>query len=122
MLNDLKAELARLYTDLGSAKRVVDDASIPNTLVEWDGPMIDVWHRIVDQANKHHRLPNLVGVATKDYPQSAILQRIRGALFYTGSHRDEGTSAVAPDEDKLDEVRRMVYGINERVSVLQTWQ
>lgn len=82
MLDELESELAALYGDLDSAKRVVADAGIPTTYLEFDGPIINVWHRIIEQAEKRHKLPDLLRVVIRDYPQRATLQRIYGAFLY----------------------------------------
>lgn len=93
MLDELTQELARLYADSDSARRVAADASIPEQLVEFDGPAIDAWRRIVSQADKRGVLANLLRVVTKDYPNNSKLQRMYGVYLY-GAPPSESQIAV----------------------------
>lgn len=125
MLNDLRNELSRLYADTDSARRIVSDANIPGIFVDFDGPVIDVWHQVIQQARIRQKLPALVQAAMRDYPQSAILQRVYGALVY-GSPSGESTNnyendAMPDNETKFDRMYEMVFKTSERVSVLRTW-
>lgn len=128
MLNDLQAELSKLYPMMDDARRVVDDADIPHVFIEFDGPISNVWHRIVRQAEIRRKLAGLLRVAIEDYPQSVTLQRIYGSLLYMRLHmrfdapdKEERGSLVASDDSKIDEIYRLVFETRERVSVLRTW-
>lgn len=82
MLDELEQELAQIYTTTDAARLVMDSAGIPSTFVEFKGPVIEIWHRIVEQADKRNKLPDLLRVAIRDYPQRERLQRIYGAFLY----------------------------------------
>jgi hypothetical protein len=82
MLNALREELSRLYQDSDSARRIVNDAGIPTVLLDFDGPIVDVWSRIIGQADRRQMLANLVSVARREYPISDVLQQVYGALLY----------------------------------------
>lgn len=126
MLNDLRTELSRLYPDATSARRIVSDAGLPGIFIDFDGPVIEIWHQAIQQAGIRHKLPDLVQAAMRDYPQSAILQRIYGAFVYG----DSGSGDIAevetvemPDNDsKVDSIYKLVYKTNERLTRVETWQ
>lgn len=82
MLDELKRELAQLYTTPESARLVSDTAGIPATFIDWEGAPVEIWHRIVDQAEKRHKLPDLLRVAIQQYPNRPMLQRIYGVFLY----------------------------------------
>lgn len=121
MLNDdLKAELVRLYTDVQFARRVCADAGIPSEFVDFDGAAVNVWHQIVEQAERRHRIPNLVNVAMRDYPQSAILQRIWGAFVYGPKNETEPAMPMSED-GKFEVLFKEVFQISKQVSELRVW-
>jgi len=118
MLDVLRAELCRLYPDEASARRLVDEAGLPSIFIDFDGPMVDVWHRIIKQAHARHQLRDLVAVASKEWPTSSALYQVIGGLRY-GADVGSAVDIVSPsDDDKLSEIYRMVYAVSERVSVL----
>lgn len=126
MLNDLRNELSRLYQDEASARRVVSDAGLPSIFIDFDGPMVDVWHQVIQQASIRHKLPDLVQVAMRDYPQSAILQRVYGLLLYGPTNKESVSKAedeAVPDyETKIDRMYEMVNKTNERLVRVETVQ
>lgn len=122
MLNDLAAELARLYPDPDSAKRVAGDASIPIPFLDFTGTAIDMWSGIVRQADRRQLLPNLLAVAVREYGNNAKLQRIYGTFLYGQPDArkvpgDDGglmSRDQAPWNDQFE--RTKLY---ERVAVLE---
>ncbi|MCE7983125.1 MAG: hypothetical protein DYG89_18230 [Caldilinea sp. CFX5] len=58
---------AFLYPDQSSQRRVVYDADLPIGLINFNGTTIDVWIHILDEAEKHDKVENLLAVATEEY-------------------------------------------------------
>lgn len=122
MLDELAQELARLYIDPESAKRVAADAGIPIPFLDFTGSAIDMWSGIVRQADRRHLLPNLLAVVVREYGNNARLQRIYGTFLYgqSGAHRaprdtDGGLMGRDPAWDGSSEKTRLY----ERVAVLE---
>lgn len=127
MLNDLRTELSRLYPDTDSAKRIVSDAGLPGIFIDFDGAIIDIWYQAIRQAQIRNKLPDLVQAAMRDYPQSAILQRVYGSFLYgTAPGSDESAeieiSEMPDNETKIDKVYSLVFKTNERLAKVETWQ
>lgn len=78
MLDELEAELVSLYKDTAAARRVADYAGIPTSFIELDGPIIEVWHRIIEQADRRGKLADLLAVTIRDYPQR---EKLAGMLI-----------------------------------------
>lgn len=122
MLDELTQELARLYADSDSARRVAADAGIPEQFVEFDGPAIDAWRRIVDQADKRGVLANLLRVVTKDYSNNSKLQRMYGAFLYDPRTAPEGPLIVGQgretrnDLDALARLERSISRIDQIIN------
>jgi hypothetical protein len=120
MLNDLKNELTRLYPDTDSVRRIVSDADIPHAFIEFEGSVIDVWHRVISQAEARNQLPNLVTMVIKEYPNSPVLQRVYGALLYkpsatnaTGRPRVNDANEPNSFADLVRRLEVVVNGSNE---------
>lgn len=118
MLNDLATELSKLYTSKEAAERVVGYAGIPKTFIDFDGPLAEVWPRIVKQAMARDKLPDLLRVAIKDYANNVALQRIFGALVYrlpSGDSVDEIVvdARSASDPERLRQLEHTVARMSE---------
>ena len=77
-LNDL---LANLYPDLGSAYRIVDEAGMKRTAVDFDGNAINRWHKIIEEAEKQGRLSALIQQAGTNYPNINRLKELQDMLM-----------------------------------------
>jgi len=96
VLNELERILAQLYSTSEAARLVTDHVGIPHTFIDFDGPIGAVWHRIVEQADKRQKVPDLLRKAISDYPQRIELQRMFGAFLY-GTREPKGNEA---EQDK----------------------
>lgn len=120
MLDELVTTLAGLYDDSDSAKRVATDAGLPTQFIEADGKPIDVWRRIVDQAERRGMLPNLVRIAVREYGSNVTLQRIYGTFLY--ERPVESIAAVGlgreprNDGDALARLERSVDKLNQIIN------
>jgi V8-like Glu-specific endopeptidase len=52
-----------------------DEAGIPKAFVAFQPRAIDNWHAILDEANKREKVPDVIRVARKDYPENPFLKR-----------------------------------------------
>jgi hypothetical protein len=96
MLHALRNELADLYTDTNSARRVLGDAGIDVAKLGFDGPIINVWWQAIEEADKQRKLPDLVAVALIGYPQSFVLRQVADALQRASQpNRSEGFAPMS---------------------------
>lgn len=123
MLNDLRDELSKLYPTEESARRVVEDAGLPTIFIDFDGPSLEVWHRIVRQAEARHRVLELVAVASNEYPHSQALQMIKGVFRYGREAAGWNESrAVSPDNNSLEKQVWEMRAELSAVKVSNVWQ
>lgn len=78
MLNELVAELAKLYGDPESARRVATEAGLLAAMLDFSGTSIDIWHRIVQQAENRGLLLSLLSVARREYRNNAVIEQAYG--------------------------------------------
>jgi hypothetical protein len=75
----LALTLARLYDNKGAVGRISDEAGIARERVDFDGPILNVWHSVLAEADKSGLRRTIVDIAGRDYPaQRADLVRMRG--------------------------------------------
>jgi len=115
VLDELAQELAKLYGDPESAKRVATEAGIPVPFIDFTGSAIDMWSGIVRQADRRQLLPNLLAVAVREYSSNARLQRIYGTFLYPGATDGDWPMNRDPAWDSQHERTRLY----ERVAVLE---
>ena len=72
----LVARLSALVGDKGAAVTMVEASGIGMGLVDWDGPMADVWPRVLSVAATHGRLRNLVEGAFARLPAEPLFARL----------------------------------------------
>lgn len=65
----LRDALADLYNDATTARRVAGDAGLDLRQVSFSTRALDNWTAILDEAEKQDLVPNLVGIAQKEYPR-----------------------------------------------------
>ncbi|MEZ4542242.1 MAG: effector-associated domain EAD1-containing protein [Chloroflexota bacterium] len=103
---------ANLYSEIDSARIVVDEAGLDSRRIAFSGTLIDVWWEILREAEKQDQLAALVEVALADYPQNPDLMRIaeqarseasNGAVV--GAH---DMASAAPDEGLVTEANEAI--------------
>lgn len=82
MFARLKRELAHLYPDEGSARRLATDVGLNEGAIDFDGSALSFWDQVVKQALRRQRIRRLVELAVDEYPESVQLQRIAGVFEY----------------------------------------
>ncbi len=83
-LNDLQAVLADLYTREADARRVAAGAGLDAAFIDFDGPAIDVWHQVLNEALNRDRVAAVITVTQQDYGDNAELAAAVAA-FHAGS-------------------------------------
>ena len=73
MLTNLRDVLADLYFSQRDSVRVVQDAKLPVAYIDFEGSSITRWHSILREADRRHKVDNLIGVARGDYPENEWL-------------------------------------------------
>jgi V8-like Glu-specific endopeptidase len=66
-------ELAGLYADDDSVRRLLDFAAIPMTLVRFSNRPIDTWHSAVTEADRRGKLADLLKVVLLEQPENGVL-------------------------------------------------
>jgi len=74
-LTNLNDVLSGLYPLTADSIRIVDNAGLPKSFIAFQTRAIDNWHAILDEANKRGKVPDLIQVARKDYPEDPFLKR-----------------------------------------------
>lgn len=64
----LSAVLAEIYSDAESIRRVAAEAGIDVARVNWNQTPINVWTRVIQEAQQNERMPALAAVAMREYP------------------------------------------------------
>jgi len=122
MLDELERVLSQLYTTSEAARLISDHAGIPQTFIDFDGPIGDVWHRIVEQADRRQKVPDLLRKATTDYPNRVDLQRMFGAFLYgrDPKNTEQNITIMGPrsdtSSDALGRLERSVNRLNEIIN------
>ena len=83
LLARIRDELARLYVERGDILRVLDEAGIAQTAINLEQKPVNVWARIVDEANHLGLVRQLLAVALRQYasgPVGMTLLELVGAL------------------------------------------
>ncbi len=62
--------LAEFYPDQPSAVRIAQDAGIRTELVPWTNHALNNWHAILQEAEKQHRLAQLLAVVDEEYGEN----------------------------------------------------
>lgn len=115
-LRTLRDVLARLYPERSSASRVAQDAGIPITLVALHDRALDNWQAILQEAQKHNRLTQIIEIVSEEYGENPEFQAVQQLLRAQSSILDR----VAPP---LVTLRQSILGLLFFVVVLLigTW-
>lgn len=73
MLTKLIDIFTNLYSNERSARRVVDEAGLDNTAIDFSGPARNIWHAILTEAEKNRQVDSLFDVAWREYGANEIL-------------------------------------------------
>jgi tetratricopeptide (TPR) repeat protein len=67
---DLRDRLSTLYPDIGSIRRLVDDAGMRQARVDFASNAVNVWHSVLKEAEKTDCIDTLLDVVTRENPTS----------------------------------------------------
>lgn len=81
----LRSVLADLYPNRKDAERLLSDAKVPATSIDFEGDARNRWHQILVEAEKHGQVKKIIERACAEYPSNTLL-----AGFSTS------TSQIAP--------------------------
>jgi V8-like Glu-specific endopeptidase len=95
-LTALNYVLATLYAFREESVRVVREAGLDPSFIQFTNRAIDDWHNILVEAEKQNRVLNLVQAALRDYPDNSILVQAEKA---EKSELPSLTSILAPTLD-----------------------
>lgn len=99
-LAQLRATLADLYPDLGNIRRIVDDAGLDDTKINFGGPATDVWHSVLQEARKVSGVEELVQIALEEYPRNRALPAAWENYKNIGKNNRTDSSPPAPQDDQ----------------------
>ena len=67
--------LASLYQDENNQRRIVDNAGLNSLFIKFNDTAINVWHSILEEAQKRDKVEVVLEVAVQEYGDSLDLQR-----------------------------------------------
>jgi tetratricopeptide (TPR) repeat protein len=106
-LSDLQGALAVLYPSEGDMRRLVNQAELPSTFVDFDGAAIRVWHNILIEAERRGRVQALIENARMEYPENEALQ-LAAAAYQTGKTGEQlQTVQKGKESNKLSSPRKL---------------
>lgn len=65
----LRNFLVKLYGDLQTIRRVIDDADLDASHIILGGNATNIWHGVLDEAQKQDKVDQLIAVVLLDYPK-----------------------------------------------------
>lgn len=112
-LTRLQNLLAEIYPFKEDLRRLADQAGLPPGFVQLDGPAIQGWHSLLEQASLRQRLAALCEVVSGEYPeQRELAQAMQSALAAQGGGAT--AAAAAPAAQRALEVARRSLAILEQ--------
>lgn len=123
---DLRDELADLYPDKANSERVTADALLSVRYLDFEGVPVDVWDRIMLEADRHGKMLDLLRVVEHEYPKKPKVKIARVVLESGGLLRDapdrEYERMAPPNRDVtidvildgLNAVRRQIERLDEK--------
>lgn len=72
-LTNLRNQLATLYPTPEDARRLVSDAELNPALIEFHGKPINIWHNILNEAQKYNKVAALLEAVIAEYPNDPEL-------------------------------------------------
>ncbi|MFZ4663124.1 MAG: CHAT domain-containing protein [Caldilineaceae bacterium] len=67
-ISKLRNILVKLYSDSQTIRRVVDDADLDTSRIILGGNAINIWHGVLDEAQKQGKVDQLIAVVLLEYP------------------------------------------------------
>ena len=80
LFKELRTHLAELYPDVADARRVADDAGVTTAPIDFGGKVINMWHAILTEADKHDQVGAIIKIALDEYPRQAELVHLQAVL------------------------------------------
>lgn len=81
-LRELREALSNLYPDPISARRLVDDAGLPTSIMSFTGTAQNIWYSILIEAQKHEDgVTRMIDAALVDYKDHKILLAAKQRLL-----------------------------------------
>lgn len=116
------------YTDKDPIKVFVSRVGIPNTDINWDGALSDVWPRILALAAKRALLRKLIQALLEDQNYAQVRSKIE-ALFAAAEEeeRDEAKSKVVPERSVIAErtktgaILRILAELSYSLTAMTSW-
>jgi|LakMenEpi03Aug12_release.lakeMendotaPanAssembly.Ray.scaffolds.fasta_scaffold188171_2 hypothetical protein len=101
LITNLRNTLVEIYPELGSAKRIADDASINLSNTDLHGSIANVWHSILQEAIKVDRVDKLLKVVQNEYKENSKWQKVYQdyQLARQKAHKEEKVTVVVVDSN-----------------------
>jgi len=72
----LREVFSDLYSDGTDTRCVVADAGLDVRYIEFTGKSINIWHSVLEEANKKQKVDEIFRVAFEQYPSKSDLQDV----------------------------------------------
>jgi hypothetical protein len=93
-ITKLRKVLERLYEDVSDIRRVVYDAGINTSTIEFQGSASSIWFSVLDNAEKQDRLESLINIVHCEYPNHQELSHV-SAMY---QQRQQSANSTNPTQ------------------------
>jgi hypothetical protein len=104
-LNQLRDAMAELYPDVADARRMATTAILPPNRINLQGKAVNVWHSILEQAEKQGCVEAVIAAAMREYGQN--LAPVATVEAYHQSTTGEPTAKAVADPLVLNPAPRL---------------
>lgn len=94
ILTELRLALADLYPDVGSIRRIVHDAGLPSGRIEFNSKSTNIWHAVLQEAEKSAKVSDLLAIVLREYPENRLQIAYMQYLKFNGQSQNLPTPPV----------------------------
>jgi hypothetical protein len=95
LLTQLRDALAKLYPDPPDWRRIAASAELPTSRIVLQGNAVNVWHAILEEADKQGQVEAVIRVGLGEYPNHEVLQAAARAYGVPVETRDPGSQSLS---------------------------
>lgn len=128
-LTHLRDILATLYPLQADARRLIVDAGLKPAMVAFDARAINTWQSILEEADKHNKIIDIVRIAYEEYPANSWLglavtnqlNGLRGPDIYKASWKtdtsDDGLEKIISEQNTILPISFLDVGLKRSCAV-----
>lgn len=105
---DLRNVLAKLYPDILSIRRIVDDSGFDQPRIDFASNAIDTWHSVLTMAEKTGQISALFDVVKREYGTNEGLRKAYDTYFLSTDQTDLGLNRLSNAEDGTGQQKTII--------------